>query len=116
MYEPFLKLIPGQNLCAPCRKYLSIWLREQVEQTNENEYSVTGDENYGDSEYTAVQEINTSLQIVGELPIKTSKLARKRYSMTKLKITRRYRSKIKRVSHWFYSNKYQNQTLPHIHK
>jgi hypothetical protein len=60
---------------------------------------VTDDENYDDSEYTEVQEINTSLQIIGESPIKTSKLTRKRYATTKLKkITKRYRSKIKSVS------------------
>jgi hypothetical protein len=60
---------------------------------------VTNDENYDDSEYTEVSEINTSLQIVGESPIKTSKLARKRYATTKLKkITKRYRNKIKDVS------------------
>jgi hypothetical protein len=98
IYEPFLKLIPGQKLCAPCRKCLPICFIEQVERTNENEYNVTDDENY-DSEYTEVQEINTSLQIIGESPIKTSKLFRKRYGRTKLKkITERYRSKIKGVS------------------
>jgi hypothetical protein len=98
MYEPFLKLIPEQKLCAPCRKCLPIWLREQVEQTNKNEYYVT-DDNYYDSEYTEVQEINTSLQVIGESPIMTSKLSRKRYTTTKLKkITNRYRSKIKSVS------------------
>jgi hypothetical protein len=81
-------------------------LRERVEQTNENEYNVTDDENYGDSEYTEVQEINTSLQIIGESPTKTSKFARKRYATNKLrKITKRYRS-----------NKCQNQTLHYIHK
>jgi hypothetical protein len=60
---------------------------------------VTDDENYDDSEYTEVQEINTSLQIIGESPIKTSKLARKRHASTKLKkVTKRYRSKTKCVS------------------
>jgi hypothetical protein len=99
MYEHFLKLIPGQKLCAPCGKYLPIWLRERVEQRNENEYKVTDDENFDDSQYTEVQEINTSLQIIGESPIKISKLARKRYATTKLKkIMRRYRRKIKTVS------------------
>jgi hypothetical protein len=53
------------------QKSLPIWLRERVEQTNENEYNVTDDENYDGSEYTEVQEINTSLQIIGESPIKT---------------------------------------------
>jgi hypothetical protein len=81
MYELFLKLIPGQKLCAACRKYLPIWLREEVEQTEENEY-VTDDENYDDSEYTEVQEINTSMQINGESHVK---LARKRYARTKLR-------------------------------
>jgi hypothetical protein len=52
MYEPFLKIITEQKLCGPCRKCLPIWLREQVEQTNGNEYNVTDDENYNDSEYT----------------------------------------------------------------
>jgi hypothetical protein len=80
MYEPFSKLIPGQKLCAPCRKCLPIWLREQFEQTNENEYNVTDDENHHDSKYTEVQEINISLQIIGESPIKTSNLAMKRYA------------------------------------
>jgi hypothetical protein len=61
MYKPFLKLIPEQKLCAPCRKCLPIWLRERVEQTNENEYNVADDENYDDSGYTDVQEISTSL-------------------------------------------------------
>jgi hypothetical protein len=100
MYEPFLKLVPRQNLCAPRRKKsLPIWLRERVEQTNENEYNKPDDENYDDCECTEVQEINTSLQIIGESPIKTSKLARKRYATTKLrKITEIYRSKIKSVS------------------
>jgi hypothetical protein len=46
---------------------------------------VTDDENYDDSECTEVQEINTSLQIIGEWLINTSKLVRKRYAMTKLK-------------------------------
>jgi hypothetical protein len=55
MYEPLLKLIPGQKLCAPCRKCLPIWLRERVEITNENEYNVTDDEKYDVSEYTEVQ-------------------------------------------------------------
>jgi hypothetical protein len=32
---------------------------------------VTDDENYDDSEYTEVQEINASPQTVGEPPIKT---------------------------------------------
>jgi ribosome-associated translation inhibitor RaiA len=60
---------------------------------------VTDDENYDDSEYTEVQEVNTSLQIIGESPVKTSKLARKRYARTKLKkIMKKYRSKIKSVS------------------
>jgi hypothetical protein len=85
MYEPFLKLIPGQKLCAPRRKRLPIWLRERVEQTNENENNVTDDENYDNSEYIEAQEINTSLQIIEKSPIKTSKLARKRYVKTKLK-------------------------------
>jgi hypothetical protein len=99
IYEPFLKLIPGQKLCAPCRKCLPIWLRERVEQTIENEYHVSDDENHDDSGYTDVQEISTSLQIIGESPIKTSKLATKRYAVTELKkITKRYRSKIKSVS------------------
>jgi hypothetical protein len=99
MYESFLKLIPRQKLCAPFSRCQPIWLRERVEQTNENEYKVTDDENDDDSEYTEVQEINTSLRITGESPIKTSKLARKRYATTKLKkITKRYRSKIKSVS------------------
>jgi hypothetical protein len=66
MYELFLKLIPCQKLCASSRKCLLIWFREWVEQTNENEYNVTDDENYDDSECTEVQEINTSLQIIGE--------------------------------------------------
>jgi hypothetical protein len=93
MYEPFLKLIPGQRLCAPCKKCLPIWLRKWVEQKNENEYNVTDNENYDDSEYPEVQEINTSLQITGKSPTKTSKLARKRYATTKLKkITKRYKS------------------------
>jgi uncharacterized protein with HEPN domain len=61
--------------------------------------NVTDNENYDDSEYTEVQEINTSLQIIGESLIKTSKLARKRYAKTKLKkIAKRYRSTIQRVS------------------
>jgi hypothetical protein len=99
MYEPLLKLFPGQKLRAPCRKCLPIWLRQRVEQTNDNEYNVTDDENYDDSEYIEVQEINTSLQIIEEPPITTSKLARKRYDTTKLKkLTKRYRSKIKSVS------------------
>jgi hypothetical protein len=60
---------------------------------------VTDNENYDDSEYTEFQEINTSLQIIAESPIKTSKLASIRYAVTKLKkITKRYRSKIKNVS------------------
>jgi hypothetical protein len=42
------------------QKSLPIWLREQVEQTNENEYNVTDDEKYDDSEHTEVQEINTT--------------------------------------------------------
>jgi hypothetical protein len=37
MYEPFLKLLPGQKLCASCRKCLPVWLRARVGQTNENE-------------------------------------------------------------------------------
>jgi hypothetical protein len=99
MSEPFLKLIPRQNVCAPCRKYLSVWLRERDEQTNENEYKVTDDESYDNNQYTEVQEINTSLQIIGESLIKTSTLASKRYATTKLKkITKRYRSKVKSVS------------------
>jgi hypothetical protein len=49
IHEPFLKPIPGQKLCAPRRKCLPIWLREQVGQTNENENNVTDDENYDDS-------------------------------------------------------------------
>jgi hypothetical protein len=115
-YEPFLKFIPGQKRCAPCRKCLPIWLRERVEQTNENEYNVADDENYDDSECTEVQERNTSLQIIGESPIRTSTLATKRYSTIKLKkITKRHRRKIK-VSHRFYSNKRQNQSLHYIHK
>jgi hypothetical protein len=36
MYEHFLKLIPGQKLCAPCGKYLPIWLRKNVEQMKMN--------------------------------------------------------------------------------
>jgi hypothetical protein len=60
---------------------------------------VTDEENYDDSEYTEVQEINTPLQIITESPIKTSELARERYATTKLKkITKRYRRKIKIVS------------------
>jgi hypothetical protein len=60
---------------------------------------VTDDENYDDSEYTEVQEINTSMHIIGESPRKTSKLATRRYTTTKLKkIMKRYRSKIKIVS------------------
>jgi hypothetical protein len=49
---------------------LPIWLREQVYETNKNEYDVTDDENYDDSEYTEIQEINTPLQIIGESPIR----------------------------------------------
>jgi hypothetical protein len=49
---------------------LPIWLRKQVKQTNENEYNVADDENDDDSEYTQIQEINTSLQIVGESPLR----------------------------------------------
>jgi hypothetical protein len=92
-YESFLKLTPAQKVCAPCRKCLPICLREQVEQTNENEYNVTDDENYDNRENNKVQEINTSLQIIGGSPIKTPKLAMKRYARTELKkISTRYRS------------------------
>jgi predicted transport protein len=59
---------------------------------------VTDDENYDDSEYTEVQEINTSPQIIAESPIRTSKLARKICARTKLKIMKTYRTKIKSVS------------------
>jgi hypothetical protein len=60
---------------------------------------VTDNENYDDNEYTEVQEINISLQIIAESPVKMSKLGRKRYARTKLKKTaKRYRSKIKSVS------------------
>jgi hypothetical protein len=60
MYESFVKLIPGQKLCASWSKCLPVWLRDWVEQTNENEYNVTDDENYDDSECTQIQEINSS--------------------------------------------------------
>jgi hypothetical protein len=113
MCESFLKLIPGQN-CAPCRKCLLIWLREQVEQTNENEYSVTEDEKHDDSEYTEVQEINISLQIIGESPIKTSTLAREIYARTKLnKITKRYGSIIKSVSLVLQQQMSESDSLSH---
>jgi hypothetical protein len=52
-------------------------LTERVGQTNGNEYNVTDDENYDDSEYTEVQELKPPLQIIGESPTNTSKLDRR---------------------------------------